>query len=182
MSTHKEPIPNKVIPRVPTSTEEFSQTTENSFLGWKMGRRLSSEQRLVFFDRLWRNNILHGIDSDSDFHKERPLLWPVPFKLRQVSKLKYETWKGVGFMFIKIPKEKKEEILARVKAGEKVAALASQYGISDRTIYFWLRLDTKEEVVSLLKYNKLKRECEELKRLVGELTLDMSLGKKSWAS
>lgn len=82
-------------------------------------------------------------------------------------------------MFSKIPKEKKEEILAKVKAGEKVAALASQYGISDRTIYFWLRLDTKEEVVSVLKYNKLKRECEELKRLVGELTLDMSLGKKS---
>lgn len=82
-------------------------------------------------------------------------------------------------MFTKIPKEKREEILAKVKAGEKVASLASQYGISDRTIYFWLRLDTKEEVVSVLKYNKLKRECEELKRLVGELTLDMSLGKKS---
>ncbi|MBU0576861.1 transposase [Patescibacteria group bacterium] len=82
-------------------------------------------------------------------------------------------------MFSKIPKEKKEEILAKVKAGEKVATLASQYGISDRTIYFWLRLDTKEEVISILKYNKLKRECEELKRLVGELTLNMSLGKKS---
>lgn len=82
-------------------------------------------------------------------------------------------------MLSKVPKEKKEEILAKVRSGEKVSALASQYGISDRTIYFWLRADTGEEVVSVLKYNKLKRECEELKRLVGELTLDMSLGKKS---
>lgn len=82
-------------------------------------------------------------------------------------------------MFSKISKEKKNEILAKARSGEKVSALASQYGISDKTIYYWLRADTGEEVVSVLKYNKLKRECEELKRLVGELTLDMSLGKKS---
>lgn len=82
-------------------------------------------------------------------------------------------------MFSKIPKEKKDEILAKARAGEKVAALSSQYGISVKTIYYWLRADTGEEAVSVLKYNKLKRECEELKRLVGELTLDMSLGKKS---
>lgn len=82
-------------------------------------------------------------------------------------------------MFSKISKEKKDEILAKARAGEKVAALASQYGISDKTIYYWLHADTGEEVISVLKYNKLKRECEELKRLVGELTLGMSLGKKS---
>lgn len=56
--------------------------------------------------------------------------------------------------------------------------MASQYGISIKTIYTWLRLDTQEPVVSVLKYNKLKRENEELKRLVGEITLEMSLGKK----
>jgi hypothetical protein len=58
-------------------------------------------------------------------------------------------------------------------------ALSTQYGINTKTIYYWLRSDTGEEVVSVLKYNKLKRECEELKRLIGELTLDLSLGKKS---
>lgn len=82
-------------------------------------------------------------------------------------------------MYPRIPKEKKEEILAKVKAGEKVMALASQYGISSKTIYYWLRADTGEEVVSVLKYNKLKRENEELKRLLGEVTLTMSLGKKN---
>jgi len=81
-------------------------------------------------------------------------------------------------MFSKIPKEKKEEILNKIKGGEKVLALSTQYGISDRTIYYWLRTDTGEEVVSVLKYNKLKRENEELKRIVGELTLNLSQEKK----
>ena len=82
-------------------------------------------------------------------------------------------------MYSRIPKEKKDEILAKIKAGEKVPALAIQYGISSKTIYYWLRSDTGEEVISVLKYNKLKRENEELKRLLGEVTLTMSLGKKS---
>ena len=82
-------------------------------------------------------------------------------------------------MIKRIPKEIREEVLAKARSGEKVAALAKQYGISDRTIYGWLRRDTGEDVVSILKYNKLKRENQELKRLIGELTLNMSLGKKN---
>ena len=34
-----------------------------------------------------------------------------------------------------VPKEIKNEILAKVKGGEKVADLARQYGISDKSIY-----------------------------------------------
>lgn len=78
-----------------------------------------------------------------------------------------------------IPREIKNEILAKARSGTKVIDLAGQYGISDRTIYLWLHQDTNEEVISVLKYNKLKRENEELKRLIGELTLDLSLGKKN---
>ena len=79
----------------------------------------------------------------------------------------------------RIPKEIKDEILSKVRAGERVAQLAEQYAVSDKTIYNWLRQDSGDEVVSILKYNKLKRENEELKRLIGELTLDMHLQKKS---
>ena len=79
----------------------------------------------------------------------------------------------------RIPKEIKQEILNKVQTGERVAALAEQYGISGKSIYGWLRQDTGEAVVSTLQYNKLKRENEELKRLIGELTLDMHLQKKS---
>lgn len=82
-------------------------------------------------------------------------------------------------MYLRIPKAKKDEILAKARTGEKVVDLATQYGLSIKTIYYWLRADTGEEVVSVLKYNKLKRENEELKRLIGELTLDLSQGKKS---
>ena len=78
-----------------------------------------------------------------------------------------------------IPKEIREEILAKARSGERVAALAAQYGVSDKSIYTWLHQDTGEEIVSILKYNKLKRENEELKRLIGELTLDASWKKKS---
>lgn len=77
-----------------------------------------------------------------------------------------------------IPPDVKSEVLAKVKAGERVMVVASQYGISDKTVYTWLRQDTTEPVVSLVQYNKLKRENEELKKLIGELSLSISLGKK----
>ena len=78
-----------------------------------------------------------------------------------------------------IPKEIKQEILSKVKGGDKVMDLAKQYGVSDKTIYYWLRQNSGEDIVSAVKYNKLKRENEELKRLLGEITLEMSLGKKN---
>jgi len=80
-----------------------------------------------------------------------------------------------------IPKEIKDEILGKVKLGAKVMDLAIQYGISDKSIYNWLHQDTSEELISVVKYNKLKRENEELKRLIGELSLNMSLEKKGKA-
>lgn len=77
-----------------------------------------------------------------------------------------------------ISKVIREEILSKARLGEKLSALASQYGISSRTIYGWLRVDSSDEVISILKYNKLKRENEELKWLIGELTLDLKREKK----
>jgi putative transposase len=82
-------------------------------------------------------------------------------------------------MHKRISKEIRDEVLAKARAGEKVSALGDQYGISTNTIYGWLSKDSGEDVVSVLKYNKLKRENVELKRLLGEVTLEMSLGKKN---
>ncbi|QPC82043.1 transposase [Phototrophicus methaneseepsis] len=79
----------------------------------------------------------------------------------------------------RIAKEIKEEILSKVQSGERVADLAKQYGVSTKSIYGWLRQDSGETVISVLEYNKLKRENEELKRLIGELTLNMHQQKKS---
>ena len=79
----------------------------------------------------------------------------------------------------RIAKEIKEEIVGKIQSGERVVDLAAQYAVSSKTIYGWLRQDTGESVVSMLDFNKLKRENEELKRLVGELTLTMHVQKKS---
>ncbi len=79
----------------------------------------------------------------------------------------------------RVSKEIREEIITKVQAGERVAALAEQYAVSTKTIYGWLRQDSGEGVVSVLEFNKLKRENDELKRLIGELTLNMHLQKKS---
>lgn len=82
--------------------------------------------------------------------------------------------------FVKVtPKEIKDEILSKVRQGEKVSALAKQYGISDKAIYNWLHKQTGEQVVSIVQYNRLKRENEELKKLVGDITLKMTLGEKN---
>ncbi len=79
------------------------------------------------------------------------------------------------------PKEIKNEIVAKVKGGEKVVDLARQYGVSDKSIYAWLHQESGDTVVSLVHYNKLKRENEELKKLIGELSLKLSLGEKNRA-
>jgi transposase-like protein len=82
-------------------------------------------------------------------------------------------------MMHRCTKETKKEILEKVKKGEKVTEVAEQYGISSKTVYAWLQVDTtREESVSVLKYNKLKRENDELKRLIGELTYNLSHGEK----
>lgn len=68
----------------------------------------------------------------------------------------------------RVNKAIKEEIIRKVQAGERVMELAEQYAVSTKTIYAWLRQDSGEGVVSVLDYNKMKRENEELKRQAGE--------------
>lgn len=77
----------------------------------------------------------------------------------------------------RIPKEIKDEVLARIKQGQKVPQLASEYGISDKTIYTWLSARVQVEV-STLEYARIKRERDDLLRLVGNLTLEVEKRKK----
>ncbi len=80
-------------------------------------------------------------------------------------------------MFRAVPKQIKEEVLVKIKEGQKVADLAKQYGISDKTVYTWLAKSVTPEV-SLVEYNRIKRENEELKRIIGIMALDLELEKK----
>ncbi len=76
-----------------------------------------------------------------------------------------------------IAKEVKDEILDKIKSGEKVAEVASKYGVSDRTIYIWLQKGI-EENISPTAYKRLKRENHELKAIIGALTVQLETLKK----
>lgn len=76
-----------------------------------------------------------------------------------------------------ISKEVKEEVLAKVKSGVKVPELSKQYGISDKTIYNWLKGQVNEQVTAR-EYNKVKRENQWLKEIVGDLTIELEKLKK----
>lgn len=81
-------------------------------------------------------------------------------------------------MFKRIPVETKNEILAKVKGGQTVLEAANQYAVSTKTIYGWLSQETRPEI-SVLEYNRIKRENEELKRIIGLITLELERGKKN---
>ncbi len=82
----------------------------------------------------------------------------------------------------RISKEIKDEILAKIKNdGLSVMTAASQYGIHTGTIYNWL--GTKATgTVSLLEHNKLKKENDQLKQIIGDLTIKMSVEAKKGSS
>lgn len=77
-----------------------------------------------------------------------------------------------------ISKDVKDEILGKVKSGVPVVELSRQYGVSDKTIYNWLR-DKAIGSVSTIDYAKIKRENAELKEIVGILTLELQKFKKN---
>lgn len=74
----------------------------------------------------------------------------------------------------RIAREVREQVINRIKNdGVSVAEAAKDHGVSEQTIYNWL--GTKAQgVPSMLDYLKLKRERDELLRLVGEITLRLS--------
>lgn len=81
-------------------------------------------------------------------------------------------------MFKRVPLETKSEILEKVKNGITVMEAAKQYAVSTKTIYAWISNQTRPEI-SVLQYNRLKKENEELKRIIGIITLELERGKKN---
>jgi transposase-like protein len=76
-----------------------------------------------------------------------------------------------------ISKEVKEEILSKIKAGAKVVDISKDYGVSTKTIYYWLRGKT-DSGASVMEVRRLRKENEELKAIVGALTMDLTKLKK----
>jgi len=80
--------------------------------------------------------------------------------------------------FKRIPLEIKDQVLARAKEGIPVAQLSNEHGISTKTIYTWIA-KSSGVAPSLLAFAKLKREKEDLLRLVGEISLKLSRREKN---
>lgn len=81
----------------------------------------------------------------------------------------------------RIAPEVKADILKRIKEdGVSVATAATEHGVHETTIYGWLGTGASG-TPSWSEFAKLKKERDELLRLVGELTVRLSTAqKKNW--
>jgi len=78
----------------------------------------------------------------------------------------------------KVAPDVREQIISRIKDGSiTVAQAAKEHGVSETAVYAWLGAKV-ESVPSVLEFAKLKRERDELLRLVGEITLKLSETQK----
>jgi transposase-like protein len=73
----------------------------------------------------------------------------------------------------------KAAILEAVKNGMKVAEAATKYGVNATTIYSWLKAQADNTGTSNLEMAKLRRENQELKELIGLLTLQKKRAEKN---
>ncbi len=73
----------------------------------------------------------------------------------------------------------KAEIIAKIRdQGLSVSAASAQYELSSKTIYTWLRegvVDGNRNLI--LENNKLKKEIEQLYKLLGRATAEMNRPK-----
>ncbi len=77
----------------------------------------------------------------------------------------------------RIAPEIKEQIINRIKNdGVTVTEAAKEHGVSTATIYSWL--GGSAQGVSIIEYNRIKKENGLLKALIGELTFKLSSGEK----
>lgn len=78
----------------------------------------------------------------------------------------------------KIAPDLKEQIINRIKnEGVSVSQAAKDHGVSDVTIYSWIAKKVDGQP-TLSENIKLKRENEQLLKLVGEMTLKLSEAQK----
>lgn len=78
----------------------------------------------------------------------------------------------------KVAPDVREQIITRIREGAiTVQQAAKEHGVHETTVYGWLGSKI-ENTPSILEFAKLKRERDELLRLVGEITLKLSETQK----
>jgi len=78
-----------------------------------------------------------------------------------------------------ISPEKREVILSCITdEGMGIVNAAKKHNISEKTIRKWMRKQTKNEHTSATEVEKLKRENQALKIMLGEIALNQQLKRK----
>jgi len=75
--------------------------------------------------------------------------------------------------------EVREEVLKKVRNGQKVSEVAKVHGINEMTIRGWLVRDTNSTAAETLEISRLKRENENLLRIIGQLTYQSDVREKN---
>lgn len=79
-----------------------------------------------------------------------------------------------------ISKETKESVLSAIKNdGCSVVDAAAKFNVKPQTIYGWMGAEARNGHTSALEFQKLRKENEMLKMLIGALTLENEKVKKN---
>jgi hypothetical protein len=82
-------------------------------------------------------------------------------------------------MYKPIPKEIKEQVLARIKnGGINANKAATDAGISPKTVYGWLTKEAGKTDCNIIEFNRLKRLNEGLYQIIGKLTAKIDKQKR----
>lgn len=76
-------------------------------------------------------------------------------------------------------KEVKDEVLRKIREGQRVVEVAKTFGINDMTIRTWLERDTESSAAETLEISRLRRENEALLRIIGQLTYQAERREKN---
>lgn len=76
-------------------------------------------------------------------------------------------------------REIKEEVLGKIRSGQRVSEVSRHHGINEQTVRTWLERDTVSPAGETLEVSRLRRENEALLRIIGQLTYDADLQKKN---
>ena len=82
-------------------------------------------------------------------------------------------------MYKPIPKEIKEQVLARIKnGGINANKVANDDGISPKTVYGWLTKEAGKTDCNIIEFNRLKRQTAGLYQIIGKLTAEIDKQKR----
>ena len=75
--------------------------------------------------------------------------------------------------------EVRAEIVEKIRGGSRVSEVAREYGMKESTIRTWIERDTLSPKGETLEISRLNRENEALLRMVGQLSFEADLAKKT---